>query len=169
VETGHTVVLGWAEQSLTIIRELATANSSEGGGIIAVLSDAEKQDMERELYSYITESELMGTKVVFRSGSRLRTADMRRVALESARSVIIVSDVRLDPDTADAEVRCAAARARMAASGRTRCVRIVGACTMWGADKLCVRVCVRASCMPGAASGAEPDDAKPDRWLQRRG
>ncbi len=71
---------------------------------MAVLSDADKQDMERELYSYITEAELRGTKVVFRSGSRLRTSDMRRVAIEQARSVIIVSDVRLDPDTADAEV-----------------------------------------------------------------
>jgi hypothetical protein len=98
------VVLGWAEQSLTIIRELAAANASEGGGIVAVLSDAEKQDMERELNSFITPAELRGTRVVFRSGSRLRTADMRRVALEAARSVIIVSDVRLDPDTADAEV-----------------------------------------------------------------
>ena len=104
VETGHTVVLGWAEQSLTIIRELASANSSEGGGVVAVLSDADKQDMERELYSFISEEELRGTKVVFRSGSRLRTADMRTVAIEQARSVIIVSDVRLDPDTADAEV-----------------------------------------------------------------
>jgi hypothetical protein len=104
VETGHTVVLGWAEQSLTIIRELASANSSEGGGVVAVLSDADKQVMERELYSFISEEELRGTKVVFRSGSRLRTADMRTVAIEQARSVIIVSDVRLDPDTADAEV-----------------------------------------------------------------
>ena len=94
VETGHTVVLGWAEQSLTIIRELASANSSEGGGVVAVLSDADKQDMERELYSFITEAELRGTKVVFRSGSRLRTADMRKVAIEAARSVIIVSDVQ---------------------------------------------------------------------------
>ena len=104
VEARHTVVLGWAEQSLTIIRELASANASEGGGIVAVLSDADKQDMERELASFITPAELRGTKVVFRSGSRLRTADMRRVAIEAARSVIIVSDVRLDPDTADAEV-----------------------------------------------------------------
>ena len=104
VEKGHTVVLGWAEQSLTIIRELASANSSEGGGVVAVLSDADKQDMERELYSFITEEELKGTKVVFRSGSRLRTSDMRTVAIEAARSIIIVSDVRLDPDTADAEV-----------------------------------------------------------------
>ena len=104
VETHHTVVLGWAEQSLTIIRELASANASEGGGVVAVLSDADKQDMERELYSFIAEDELKGTKVVFRSGSRLRTADMRKVAIEAARAIIIVSDVRLDPDTADAEV-----------------------------------------------------------------
>ena len=104
VETRHTVVLGWAEQSLTIIRELASANASEGGGVVAVLSDADKQNMERELYSFIAEDELKGTKVVFRSGSRLRTADMRKVAIEAARAIIIVSDVRLDPDTADAEV-----------------------------------------------------------------
>jgi hypothetical protein len=104
VERDHTIILGWAEQSLTIIRELAFANASEGGGVIVVLAAVGKQDMEAELASYMSAEELYGTKVVFRSGSRLRISDLRFVAAEAARAVIIVSNVRLDPDTADAEV-----------------------------------------------------------------
>jgi hypothetical protein len=104
VEQEHTVILGWAEQSLTIIRELAFANASEGGGVIVVLASAGKQAMEAELASFMSDEELMGTKVVFRTGSRLRISDLRFVAADAARAVIIISNMHLDPDTADAEV-----------------------------------------------------------------
>lgn len=88
------------------MKELALSNVSEGGGIVVVLSDADKESMERDLLSYFTKArDLMLTKVVFRSGSRLHKTDLSFVACKRARSIIVVSDPRLDPDTADAEAR----------------------------------------------------------------
>ena len=105
-EAGHTVILGWSESSLTIVKELALSTVSAGGGIVVGLSDAGKESMERDLLSYFTKAgDLMRTKVVFRSGSRLHKTDLSFVACKRARSIIVVSDTRLDPDTADAEVR----------------------------------------------------------------
>ena len=104
VERGHTVILGWEETALTIVQQLALANQSEGGGVIVVLSTQDKAAMERGLASFMSPAELLGTKVVFRCGSRLRCSDLRHVSIESARSVIAVSSMELSADTADAEM-----------------------------------------------------------------
>ena len=104
VERGHTVVLGWSDETVTIVRELAMANESCGGGCIAVLTEGDKRAAEAELAALLRPGELRGSRVVFRGGSRLRASDLRRVATETARSVIVVSDARLSPHAADAEV-----------------------------------------------------------------
>ena len=104
VERGHTVLLGWTDEATTIIRELCMANESLGGGCFAVLCERSKRAMEAELAALIKPSELRGTRVVFRTGSRLRSSDLRKVCTEMARSVIVTSDARLDPHVADAEV-----------------------------------------------------------------
>ena len=36
IESGHTLMLGWSDMSLSIIQQIALANESENGGIIAV-------------------------------------------------------------------------------------------------------------------------------------
>ncbi len=104
VERDHTVVLGWTDETVTIVREIALANASLGGGCVAILSDRKKSQLEAELAAVLKPRDLHGTRVVFRTGSRLRAADLRKVATETARSVVVVSDGRLDPHAADAEV-----------------------------------------------------------------
>ena len=103
-EAGHSVVLGWGEAALTVIKELALANESEGGGVVVVLSEHDKLDMERDLESFMTTEELLGTEVVFRTGSRLQKTDLRFVACKRARSITVLSNMALDADTADAEM-----------------------------------------------------------------
>jgi hypothetical protein len=104
VERGHTVLLGFGTAALSVIRELALANKSEGGGTVAVLAAGDTVAMARELGTFLSEAELHGTNVVFRNGSRLRLRDLQRVATKTARAVIAVSDSRVDAATADAEV-----------------------------------------------------------------
>ena len=104
VERRHTVVLGYSEETPIIVREISKANESVGGGVIAILVDGDKSRMEHELRLAVHEKELRGTRVVFRHGSRLRAGDLRMVAVETARSVIILSDTSLDAAHADAEV-----------------------------------------------------------------
>jgi hypothetical protein len=104
VERGHTVILGWTEETVTIVREIALANASTGGGVVAILSDRRKSALEAELASALKRRDLHGTRVVFRTGSRLRAADLLKVATQTARAIIVVSDGRLPPHSADAEV-----------------------------------------------------------------
>jgi len=103
-ETGHIVLLGWGESALTVIKEVSMANESSGGGVVVVLAENEKEDMERDLASFVHTEPLYGTKVVFRSGSRLHKADLNFVACEYARSIIVLPNGDLDADLADAEL-----------------------------------------------------------------
>ena len=104
IERGHSVILGWEQSTLKIVQELALANESEGGGVVVIMAERDKEDMEKELETFISEAELRGTVVVFRSGSRLRVSDLRFVSCETARSVVAVSSMSLGPDAADAEM-----------------------------------------------------------------
>ena len=103
-EAGHSVVLGWGEAALTVVKELAFANESEGGGVVVVLAEHDKEEMERDLESFMTEAELLGTEVVFRTGSRLHKTALSFVACKRARSITVLSNMSLDADTADAEM-----------------------------------------------------------------
>jgi hypothetical protein len=104
IERGHSVILGWEQSTLNIVQQLALANESEGGGVVVIMADRDKEDMEKELETFISTDELRGTVVVFRSGSRLRVSDLRFVSCETARSVVAVSSMSLSPDAADAEM-----------------------------------------------------------------
>jgi len=67
IESGHTVVLGWNQQVFTILSELIGANANQGGGIIVVLADRDKVEMDDEIRTRIGDTR--GTKIVCRSGS----------------------------------------------------------------------------------------------------
>ena len=46
IESGHTLVLGWSEKGLAVLRQLALANLSAGGLPVVVLCSEKKEDME---------------------------------------------------------------------------------------------------------------------------
>jgi len=103
VESGHTVILGWGPEAIVIVRELANANESEGGGRIAVLCSASKQAAEAELYSIVPPTQLRGTRVVFRTGSRLCASDLAKMSLSTAKSIIVLSNSSMAPADSDSE------------------------------------------------------------------
>jgi hypothetical protein len=90
-EWDHTLLIGWTDRSIAFIQQIFLANESSGGGIIVVLSERGKEEMEAELHSTVTEEDLMGTTVVFRSVSPLNAFDLRRAACETARSVVVMA------------------------------------------------------------------------------
>jgi hypothetical protein len=104
VEEGHTVMLGWNQLSVDFVREICDANESDGGGVIVVLSDQDKQELERSFKLQMKRKELMGTKVVFRKGSVTNTSDLIKVAAHTARAVMILSDSELSADMSDSQV-----------------------------------------------------------------
>jgi len=100
-EWGHTLLIGWTDRSIAFIAQICLANESGGGGTIVVLAEKDKEGMEKELMSSLSEKDLMGTNVVFRSGSPLNALDLRRAACETARSIVIMA-TGTTPSAADA-------------------------------------------------------------------
>jgi hypothetical protein len=108
LESDHTLILGWSDKGLAIIQQLAFANESEGGGIIVVLADQPKDEMEELLRNACDVREhplrLVGSKVIFRSGNPLTENSLYKVSASSARSIIALSPDGLDPDEADSRM-----------------------------------------------------------------
>ena len=103
VESGHTVILGWNSQTLCILQQLALANRSEGGGLVAVLCEHNKEEMERLLDDAQSSGfALHGTSVAFRNGDPLSEGSLSLVAAASARAIVAVTREGSDPDEADA-------------------------------------------------------------------
>jgi hypothetical protein len=46
VEEGHTLILGWNDKIEQLVLELALANESEGGGVVVILSEMDKELMD---------------------------------------------------------------------------------------------------------------------------
>eukprot|EP00586_Coscinodiscus_wailesii_P021362 CAMPEP_0172505778 /NCGR_PEP_ID=MMETSP1066-20121228/188898_1 /TAXON_ID=671091 /ORGANISM="Coscinodiscus wailesii, Strain CCMP2513" /LENGTH=698 /DNA_ID=CAMNT_0013282515 /DNA_START=263 /DNA_END=2359 /DNA_ORIENTATION=- len=105
IESNHTLILGWNDKILAIIQQIALANESEGGGIIVVIANKEKEEMEETLLFAMNTTEngmdLLGSIVVFRSGNPLMEHDLAKVSVPSARSIIALSNENEDPDESD--------------------------------------------------------------------
>ncbi|KAH8971535.1 hypothetical protein BDL97_02G148100 [Sphagnum fallax] len=88
--SNHTVILGWNPKLASLVRQLAMANHSLGGGVIAVLADKDTQQMEEEMKSH--ELDLMGTSVIYHTGCPLDNTSLQKVAVSEARATIILAE-----------------------------------------------------------------------------
>ena len=61
------------------MKQLAIANKSIGGGVIVVLAERDKEEMEMDIAKL--EFDLMETSIICRSGSPLILADLKKVLL----------------------------------------------------------------------------------------
>lgn len=59
------------------MKQLSIANQSMGGGVVVVLAEREKEEMELDIAKM--EFDFMGTSVICRSGSPLIMADLKKV------------------------------------------------------------------------------------------
>ena len=96
LESNHTVILGWSPQVFTIIPELVIANENQKRGVIAILADKDKLEMEEEIRERVENTK--NTRVICRSGSPNDPTDLEIVSPHLARSIII-----LPPDDGDAD------------------------------------------------------------------
>jgi voltage-gated potassium channel Kch len=95
-EEGHTVVLGFTPQIFSILSELAIANASRKGAVVAILADKDKVEMEDALAAKALN--LGKTRVVCRTGSPLDPDDIQIVRPDAARSIIVLGPDEGDPD-----------------------------------------------------------------------
>ncbi|CAI5505042.1 unnamed protein product, partial [Closterium sp. Naga37s-1] len=99
IEHNHTLILGWSDKLASLLKQLAVANESMGGGVVVVMAERDKEEMESEISKM--EFALKGTSVICRSGSPLVLADLKKVSVSTARSLIVLAEAE-NADAADA-------------------------------------------------------------------
>jgi len=100
IEQGHTLILGWNDRILSLVQQICEANISEGGLPIVILADQDKEGMDDYFMDALDERH--GSKIVTRGGSPIETTQLLKVAVQYARSIVVLS-VGDDPDEADAQ------------------------------------------------------------------
>lgn len=101
IESNHILILGWSDKLGSLLKQLAIANKSIGGGVIVVLAERDKEEMEMDIAKL--EFDLMGTSIICRSGSSLILADLKKVSVSKARAIIVLaSDENADQSDARA-------------------------------------------------------------------
>ena len=90
LEKDHTLILGWNDRILEIIREVILANENQKRGVIVVMSSREKVEMEDTINASI--SNFMTTKVICRSGEVISFNDLDMVSVNTCKSVILLSE-----------------------------------------------------------------------------
>ncbi|XP_013641949.1 probable ion channel POLLUX isoform X2 [Brassica napus] len=101
LESNHILILGWSDKLGSLLKQLAIANKSIGGGVVVVLAERDKEEMETDIAKF--EFDLMGTSVICRSGSALILADLKKVSVSNARAIIVLgSDENADQSDARA-------------------------------------------------------------------
>ncbi|XP_058007096.1 ion channel DMI1 isoform X3 [Hevea brasiliensis] len=104
IEKDHILILGWSDKLGSLLKQLAIANKSVGGGVVVVLAERDKEEMEMDIAKL--EFDFMGTSVICRSGSPLIVADLKKVSVSKARAIIVLaSDENADQVLSQSDAR----------------------------------------------------------------
>ena len=88
IETGHTVILGWSDEILILIKELVIANENHPNSCIAILADKDKVEMEDKIHEVIGRKGQ--TRIVCRSGNPMAMLDLKIISINTAKSIIVL-------------------------------------------------------------------------------
>ncbi|MHA4773072.1 CASTOR/POLLUX-related putative ion channel [Streptomyces sp. MSC1_001] len=123
VERGHSLVLGWSEQTPTLVAELLAAHAQRRNSAVVVLADRDKLDMERELRAVVTAAGGRRVRLLCRRGRPADPAALARVSPAAAGAVVV-----LPPDTPEADTQVVKTLlALRSVVGDARPVRVVAA------------------------------------------
>ncbi|MFE6818694.1 NAD-binding lipoprotein [Streptomyces sp. NPDC057677] len=123
VERGHSLVLGWSEQTPTLVAELLAAHAQRRNSAVVVLADRDKLDMERELRAVLAAAGVRRVRLLCRRGRPADPAALARVSPAAAGAVVV-----LPPDTPEGDTQVVKTLlALRAVVGDTRPVRVVAA------------------------------------------
>ena len=89
LENDHTLILGFGDRIIEIIRELIEANESEPDAAIVILAEDDKESMDNMIRDNI--SDFVTTRVITRSGVVTNIKNLKKVMAEEAKSIIIMN------------------------------------------------------------------------------
>lgn len=90
IEENHTLILGWNERVVDIIRELILANESEKRASVVILSKLDKEEMDDLIAKRLPDTKT--TRIVTTTGDYANLNELKRVNLEKAKSVILLAN-----------------------------------------------------------------------------
>lgn len=106
VESDHTLILGWNDRVVEVLRELVIANESEDEACVVILSEKDKEEMDDYLTLHLKDRQT--TRIVTRSGSVSSLVNLEVVSLQTAKSVIALAycdDSASDDDKEKSDTR----------------------------------------------------------------
>jgi len=89
LENGHTLILGFGDRILEIIRELIEANESEPDASIVILAENDKEEMDNIIRDNIVDT--LTTRIITRSGTVTNINNLKKVKAHQAKSIIIMN------------------------------------------------------------------------------
>lgn len=90
IERGHTLILGWNERVVEILRELILANESEDNPCAVILSNEDKEHMDDFIKLHLRNP--LNTRIVTRSGGPSSLVNLDTVSVDTCKSVIVLAD-----------------------------------------------------------------------------
>ncbi len=89
IEKNHTLILGFRERIVEIVRELIIANESERDAAIVVLAEEEKEVMDDFFYEHLEERK--STRIITRNGTTSSVEALRKMGVDSAKTIVILN------------------------------------------------------------------------------
>lgn len=109
VERQHTVVANWNENTVSVLRQLASAQreGKKSGLPVVLLANRDKAEMDVRLASQLSLKERKQLRLITRSGNPSDPAALRRVAADVARRVIFLRPTMDNDGKPLAPAKCA--------------------------------------------------------------
>ncbi len=89
LENNHTLILGFGDRIIEIIRELIEANESEPDAAVVILAEDDKEEMDNIIRDNI--SDFGSTRIITRSGVVTNINNLKKVSAACAKSIIIMN------------------------------------------------------------------------------
>ncbi|OFZ64315.1 MAG: hypothetical protein A3D92_23810, partial [Bacteroidetes bacterium RIFCSPHIGHO2_02_FULL_44_7] len=89
IEDNFTLILGWNERVIDILRELILANESEKYGSVVILSNVPKEEMDDLITKRIPNT--LSTRIITTTGDSANINELKRVNIERAKSAILLA------------------------------------------------------------------------------
>ena len=89
LESNHTLILGFGDRIIEVIKELIEANESEPDAAIVILAEDDKEDMDNLIRDNILD--FVTTRIITRSGVTTNINNLKKVQAERAKSIIIMN------------------------------------------------------------------------------
>ena len=99
IEENHTVILGWSSKIFTIISELVIANENLKEGVIVILANKDKVEMEDEIRLKVGDTD--NTRVICRTGNPIDIDDIHIANPFDSKSIIILDK---DNENSDSQI-----------------------------------------------------------------